>query len=195
MRDEQDLDRMLSEALATYGDPGPDPSRERRILAFVQSRLAAEARPATKAAGNRRWLPWAMALPVTAGLLLLFLLPSKTFPPAPERTARMAMTPTPAIRAAATPRSQPARPARALRPSHPAKMQASAQNQVPRPKLDVFPTPQPLTAEERALAVVAADTPAPLRRALVEAQKQQDAPLTIAGIRISPLELPEQDQP
>jgi len=42
---------------------------------------------------------------------------------------------------------------------------------------------------------VAADTPAPLRRALVEAQKQQDAPLTIAGIRISPLELPEQDQP
>jgi hypothetical protein len=85
-------------------------------------------------------------------------------------------------------------------PAHPAQSLAAGASQVAgaslaRPKLDVFPTPQPLTAEERALALVATQSPAPLRRALVEAEKQDDAPIRIADIRISPLDLPDQDQP
>lgn len=200
MRDEQDLDRVLNDAVATYGDPGPDPSREQRILALVQSRVANEARSATRRPDLHRWLPWAMALPVAAGLLLLFLLPSKTSHPAHEPIAHMQMTPKPAVSGTARPHSEPARPIRALRPLQLASMQPLAQNLVPRPKrdvpkLDVFPAPQPITAEERALAVIAAETPAPLRRALVEAQKQEDAPIKIADIRIPPLDLPDQDQP
>ncbi len=62
------------------------------------------------------------------------------------------------------------------------------------PKLDVFPTPQPVTAEERALAVAATKAPGPLRQALVEAQSQVDAPLHIAAIVIPPLEPPDEGQ-
>jgi hypothetical protein len=63
------------------------------------------------------------------------------------------------------------------------------------PKLDVFPTPQALTPEERALALVATRTPAPVRNALLAAQTQDDAPVRIAAIHIPPIEPPDEGQP
>lgn len=66
---------------------------------------------------------------------------------------------------------------------------------LPRPKLDVFPTPQPMTKQERTLAAVASEAPVPLRKALAEAQRQDDAPLRIAAIHIPPIEPPSQTQP
>ena len=62
----------------------------------------------------------------------------------------------------------------------------------PLPKLDVFPTPQPLTAEERALVAFAANAPKPELKAVVDAQPQADAPLSIAAIEIQPLDSPDQ---
>jgi hypothetical protein len=61
----------------------------------------------------------------------------------------------------------------------------------PLPKLDIFPTPQPLTPAERALIQFAERTPVAERKALIEAQQQPDRPLNIAAIRIQPIEMPE----
>jgi hypothetical protein len=60
------------------------------------------------------------------------------------------------------------------------------------PKLNVFPTPQPLTPSEKALVTYIAHAPEAERNALVDAQKQMDAPLSIAAIDIQPLEPPEE---
>ena len=65
----------------------------------------------------------------------------------------------------------------------------------PLPKLDVFPTPQPLTPEERAFVVLITQTPTPVRNALLAAQEQDDAPVHIAAIHIPPLESHNHDQP
>lgn len=60
MRDsmQDDLDRALDSALATYGAHEPRPGIERRVLARLT--------PATR---SNRWLRWAAAVPVLAGAL------------------------------------------------------------------------------------------------------------------------------
>jgi hypothetical protein len=67
------------------------------------------------------------------------------------------------------------------------------QSAIPRPKLDIFPTPQPLDPGEEALARFAAQAPEAERKAFLEAQQQADAPLHIAAIHIKPLELPDDE--
>ena len=64
MPDHDDLDLLLRSAVSTYGDP--DSGLAQRVLA----RVSAEVAPAPR----RRWLPWAIALPAAACLLLLLVL-------------------------------------------------------------------------------------------------------------------------
>jgi hypothetical protein len=61
-----------------------------------------------------------------------------------------------------------------------------------RSKLAVFPTPQPLTPQERALYALATQVPEDQRQAILNARKNDSAPLDIAAIRIPPLEMPEE---
>jgi hypothetical protein len=58
-----------------------------------------------------------------------------------------------------------------------------------KPKLDVFPLPQPLSPEEQALYAFATQVPEKQRQAILDAQKDIDAPLNIAAIHIQPLEV------
>lgn len=189
MRDNDDLDLLLDSALSSYADPGPEASLEARVLA----RVTAQAAPAPR----RRWLPWAIALPVAAGLL--FLVFSRVqLDHLPSRNVKGVVRPQEAPLVAAhsetpsslhfTPGHRATRPLPAVqsnRDGHAAKF-------APPPKLDVFPTPQPLTPEEQALALFAAHAPEPERKSLIEAQEQADAPLGIAAIHIQPLESPAQ---
>lgn len=59
---------------------------------------------------------------------------------------------------------------------------------LPLPKLDVFPAPQPLTAQERALVSVTREAPVPVRKALADVQDQDSVPIHIAAIHIPPVE-------
>jgi hypothetical protein len=61
------------------------------------------------------------------------------------------------------------------------------------PKLDVFPTPQPLTPEEQALVAFAVRAPESERKSFIEAQRQAEAPLRIAAIEIPPIDSPDKD--
>jgi len=56
------------------------------------------------------------------------------------------------------------------------------------PKLDVFPTPQPMTPQEKALVASTARASKPQLLALVTAQQNPEGPVTIAAIQIPPLE-------
>lgn len=199
MREKDELDLLLDSALRTYADPGPDAGLEDRVLKALTAARAPEVRTTWIALRPRRhWLPWAFALPIAVCLLLLWLSTAKTIhaPSAPTEQARHTI-PAPALSPAIAPEgsTHPSRrhAGRAM-VSAPPPSNGLVANAVLRPKLDVFPTPQPMTAEERALSAVAVQTPLPLREALVEAQ-QNDEPLHIAATHIPPLESPDQGQP
>jgi hypothetical protein len=194
MREKDDLDLLLDSALATYADPGPDSGLEYRVLAALTA-IRTEP-PAVLTPWPRRWLPWAIAVPIAAGLLLLWLSMARNKPlPASE--------PQQARQSAPAPIAQPAAPSnevrRAVPRRHPVRIppptsSVQTAQATPLPKLDVFPTPQPLTAEERALVDVVAQSPLPVREALVQAQTQDDSPVRIAAIHIPPLEPSDQGQ-
>jgi hypothetical protein len=181
MPDQDDLDRLLRSALSTYGDP--DSGLAQRVLA----RISAEVAPAPR----RRWLPWAIALPAAACLLLFVVLsgPKPTHPPSGSARQTFQTQDLPRITAHTEPVPALSSKAHLLKPRP--HLTTAGTRTAPLPKLDVFPTPRPLTPEERALAVFAAQAPESERQSLIEAQKQIDAPLSIAAIQIPPLEPPQ----
>jgi hypothetical protein len=187
MRENDDLDLLLDAALKTYAESEASPSLEQRVLA----RIAAE----PSVAPRTRWLPWAIAVPLAACLLVVALFFSQQHR-APIQTALTPSAPSSPLAALpAAPHPAQVHRARTRSPLHSAPPILLANRNVPLPKLDVFPTPQPLNAEERTLVVIATQTPVPLRKALVDAQSQPDAPLHIAEIRIPPIEPNDQVQP
>jgi hypothetical protein len=180
------LDELIHASIATYGEPAPDSELAQRILI----RIAAEARPVA----SRRWLPWAVAVPIAACLIAFFTL----FESRPVRTpasvtdqAHMPAQLHNDLAPDAPHQSQRENRKRSsgndMRP-HRTAVAAKAQSL---PKLDVFPTPQPLTPAERALVEFTSRAPSSERKSLIAAQQQPDAPLTIAAIKIQPIELPE----
>lgn len=191
MQDEHgQLDRVLDSALATYADPGPASGLERRIL----SRIANEASPAPR----RRWLAWAIALPVAVGLLLFAVLAGSRLVHAPSsippQTRILALQSEGSDMDASGAKGRIESVAPANQSSPDTKMQPPhavlETKSAPLPKLDVFPTPQPLSPEERALVEFAAHAPQSERESLMAAQREADASLRITAIEIMPLESP-----
>ena len=195
MREKDDLDLLIDSALTTSADPGPDSGLEDRLLATLSP--ARTETPQVPSGIRRRWLPWAVALPIAVGLLFLWLLQGrdKPLPVLQPQEAHSAAPNAIAPHANSSTEVRPAAPhthrVRVTQPTSPSQTAQAA----PLPKLDVFPTPQPLTAEERALVEVVMQAPLPAREALVEAQSLDTVPIRIAEIRIPPLEPPDQGQP
>jgi len=59
-----------------------------------------------------------------------------------------------------------------------------------RPKLDIFPAPQPLSPQEQFLAELATHLPKAERERLLSGYNSQNAPLEISSIKISPITVP-----
>src|SRR5215472_7488723 len=81
MPDKDDLDLLLDSALATYGGPGPETGLEQRVLSSLAAARAAEQERRARA-WPRRWLAWAIAVPVAASLLLWIGISRTVRPPA-----------------------------------------------------------------------------------------------------------------
>ena len=189
MPERDELDLQIKQALTSYADPGRESGLEERILA----RITAEGAPAPQ----RRWLPWAIALPVAAGLLVLLLLSAhrKAEPTETQHLqaplAQQTEVADAGQRSSTVPRpTQRERAGGELGPSR-ARASVAATKATPLPKLDVFPMPQPLSPEEQALAVFAARASETERQSLIEARTQADAPIRIAAIEIQPLNPPD----
>ena len=181
---DSDLAELIRSSVATYGEPAPNSELAQRIL----MRIAAEARPVT----SRRWLAWAVAVPLAA-CLIAFLVewrPAHT----PSGLSNQAHSPVGLQNSTGPATSNQLQPGPLKRPvrkevqAHVASVVAKTQSL---PMLDVFPTPQPLTPAEQALVDFATQAPISERKSLIEAQQKTDAPLTIAAIEIQPIELPE----
>ncbi len=176
MRDDE-LDRLIDAGLNTYADPRP--GLDRRILANIS------AAGGTRTSYFSGWRVWAFGIPAAAGILLALLVALRFANTPPAHQVQTARATLPAV--IASPRNI-APPHRAVRiatsaSSHPHR--TTPQRSLP--KKDVFPTPQPLSPEMQALVQFAASAPQKERQALVQAQAQMDAPITVAPLRIAPL--------
>jgi hypothetical protein len=203
MPEKDKLDLLLDSALSTYADPAARPGLEERVLAALD-----EARRSRARAGvftpRRRWLPWAIAVPVVVCLLVWLLIGKNAH--APSTQPAVAVQPNPPVSAPPQKKldrsNQPAgAKARGDLAAVPARLKsrpvtkhvssiAGGKDLAALPKLDVFPTPQPLTPEERALVVLAGSGPPSQREALIKSEQQPDAPLSIAALNIPPLAAP-----
>jgi hypothetical protein len=195
MPEKDDLDLLIDSALSTYAVPGPDSGLEDRLLVTLAA-VRTTALP-IRGGWRRRWVPWAVVLPIAAGLVFLWLSPrrEKPLPALEPREARVGAPAAVAPNAGSSSEVRHGVPRRhAVHITQPASPVQAAQA-APLPKLDVFPTPQPLTAGERALVVVVTETPLPARQALIEAQSLDHLPVRIAEIHIPPLEPLDQGQP
>jgi hypothetical protein len=189
---ERDLDRMLESSLSSYGDPdthlGADSGLAERILARV-SREQRSNHPSPR--GRNRFLLWA-ALPAAACLLLTLLLLKSAGPGTDHQSASLPQhsSTSGGSKAPVVANITPAQktPLTARHHTQPRPTGAAAKAAAP-PKLDVFPLPQPLSPEEQALSTFATEVPEKQRQAILDAQKNVDAPLNIAAIHIQPLEL------
>lgn len=161
MPENDSLDLLIDSALSTYA--GPDSGFERRILARIAALPAVSSRP--------RRLLWSVAIPVAVCLSILIAL--VVFKPVHQSATHAMQHPR-----ARQPLVAVAHPTPALR-AKPSENRAlrlhSVAKEVSLPELEVFPTPEPLTSQEQALAVYAARTPAPALRALATAQQHDDA--------------------
>ena len=199
------LDARIDAALRSYLE-APEFSDPHVVLARV--RMLAEQDPP-----RRRWRMWAWAVPVSAVALIavaamVWLVRRPTSP-------QIAIVPrAPGVASVASPDSQPgarknagpstpvaratsAQDDRALDASTKVRRGESGRNEVHDqkdvvvaerrlPKLNVFPAPRPLSAEERALAAFVVRAPPAVKEQVIASQKQVDDPIEIAAIQIEP---------
>lgn len=163
-----DVDRLLDAALAKYADANPRAGLEERILANLQSEQARE--------GTASWWKWAVAAAVAAVAVLAIAISFRFGRTVHPVIANHPTVSTPSSsRPPAIPELQPQshettahvrRVRRTLKhPSQGANIVADS------PKLDQFPSPQPLSEEELALVRYVQSFP---KEATMIAQAQQE---------------------
>jgi hypothetical protein len=166
------LDRILDEGLATYSSREPWPGLEERVLSRVAS--AAEAK-------RRRIWRWVfLAIPAAACLLVALSVdwrkPEVGLVQVPNQVAK--------VRSEPPVRQDPPAPAPLPRVQKrvPVKKIVPAPSQIA--KRDLFPTPVPLSREERALISLALVSPMEAPPVFGES-----TPIQVEPIQIEPLEI------
>jgi hypothetical protein len=173
-----ELDKILDRALASYSQEEPRPGLSGRVSNRIGS---AEARRFV-------WLRWVMAIPAIASFLLLvfWIFDSSK----PSRSTFRAST---EIRghAAAFP-SRDREGAVNIPQKHHARVSGSRPSVKPKrlglPKPEQFPTPTPLTAEERVLLAFVSRSPKQAQKVLGDAKSRSAEPIQIQAIQIEPLQ-------
>jgi hypothetical protein len=191
MPEKDRLDLLIDSAIATYAEP-PVGLEDRLLRACADERIAPPAKSIVFPV--RRLLPLFIGLSAAACVLLALwvhdhqaIRPMQTHNSAPPQTLPTPSMP-PVISDSRAPRTRPRRPEQTRTEPHLAL--ASEQPAQP-PRLDVFPTPEPMTPAEQALVDFIARAPEPKVQALLAAQQQSKQPLTIQPIQIPPIDLPD----
>ncbi len=170
MLTDRELDQLIDTALPSYSAAEPRPGIEHRILARAFAESPRQRR--------FRWA-WALALPAAACLLALLFFAGHHNS---HRSTLEATATTAPATSAASPRETPAtdsfssprkRPFTHKLATQPSTIHESL------PKEDVFPSPSPLTAEERAAIALVRDPP------------QMHRQIDTAGVEINPIHIAE----
>ena len=188
MPSDHELNRLLDEALHSYAAE-PDAHLENRILATVRE----EARQTTNN-GWARWLRWglaAVACAILIGVAVYFGQPWRhpvKFAHVPQQT-RPNSQPSDQAQTSDIASATPARPYKRLLHQPPRKEEALTKAPAQPPKLDVFPTPDPPTAEERALVAYSQNPTGNQQQkpSVVHAEDLEVEPIRIAEIHVEPL--------
>ena len=187
MPERDELDLLIDSALADYAEPRA--GLEQRIVARVH------AGSSTSTTGWR-WALWALACTLAIACVISIAIPrERRSPPASTATATTPVHVAPSPRQTKEPqpqvrlRQQPAERLVSRAGSHRRNEQVEAPSQ---PKLDLFPAPQPLSSQERALIALVTRAPAEAARLGLENREQADAPLQISQIEVPPITVPEE---
>jgi len=177
---EINLDRMIDSALSTYAEPAADSGLEARLRARIDAELRRSRR--------QRLMVWAAGVLAAAACTVLVIAPWRASSPhnVPRNNARN-QNPRPVLGAGTITRhiDWPAAP-QTHRAGQPAIARSTA------PKLDVFPTPEPVTTEEQALVRFAAQNTRLPKNAPMTDERPTVAPIEIAAISIAPIKLPSE---
>ncbi|MBV9301843.1 MAG: hypothetical protein JOY62_13770 [Acidobacteriaceae bacterium] len=161
-----ELDQILARGLRSYADAEPRPGLEKRVINRVRE---------TREIRSLKWLRWAISVPVFASLLIIAI----TFWPKRERT--------PEFHASSTPVAKSVSAAPVIPKAAEAAVRRPRSQRVLAPKREQFPTPVPLTEEERALLAFANGVPH-AEEVMATQEKRMSEPLEIAEIHIEPLQ-------
>ena len=177
--DLEHLEQLIDAALSTYGRPAQDAGLEARLLAQLQAER--------QRAHRRRRMLWAAGALAATACMLLLVAPWRSASPHAEpriqaRNEQPGATLPRVTSAVEMNRSTTTRLHRADRPA----MAGSTP-----PKLDVFPMPAPVTAEEQALVQFAAQSTKPQMKELMT-DEQPVEPIDIAAISIPPIKPPSE---
>jgi hypothetical protein len=173
MKDEMDeLERVLQEGISRYADAEPLAGLEERIIARVRM---------TESSRSSRAEWWAVLAVGVAALVVggfVHLGVGHT----ESRPLSIA-----AVEKAAVPDLKPKRTAaiKVFKPS------VHSHSRAPLPKQPEFPTPSPLTSEERLLLAMVKQDPERTAQAFDSLRKRESEPLEIAPLVIPPLEAGE----
>ena len=164
MEGNDELDRRIDSALVGYSDAEPLAGLEERVLRRV--RLAT----------RRRMLGWAVAFAVVASLVVTVIVVR-----VPDHVGPTYRVGVPAV-------MRPAPVVEKARVVTMRRARTRARRARPLPKLEQFPTPTPLTAEERALIAFVGRYPKEAQQAFEDLRKRSEEPIEIQPIQIPPLE-------
>jgi hypothetical protein len=170
-----ELDRIIDRGLAGYSSREPLAGLEDRVLNRIR----------LEAAGPRRSRWWALALvvPALAALVIVAVVSRSGHAPIAKSIQTAGVVAPPLSMAPALPPAAVSRPARRTRGAKPSRASLRFL-----PKRDQFPTPSPLTPEERALILLAQARPAEVE-AFAELQRKNLKDIEIPPIEIPPLRI------
>lgn len=173
MASNDELDRMIDGALASYSGAEPLAGLEERVLNRV--RVAEAERPRL-----RLWR-WVLVGSVLAALVVVAIVLRTQRNPAPKTNdiARVE-TLAPLVQT-------PAREAPRVAPTRRGVGKVFQPKRLP--KLEQFPAPAPLTAEERALLAFVERSPKDAQQAFADLQKRTNERIEIEAIQIPPLQI------
>ena len=180
--DRDELDDMIDGALAGYSSADPMEGLEDRVLHRVHQAGAARRRPWPYRLG--------LALPTLAAMLVAAITFRMGWNPQSRATNT---TRSVAVLRLPSPTTKPQlRPAPALRAAKPKRSGRTRQEHIvpasSLPKEEFFPSPVPITNEERALAAWVGRAPLEAQQAFAALRKQVDGPIAILPIQIPPLQ-------
>jgi hypothetical protein len=169
------VDELLDASLANYRNVTPRAGLERRLLVGLQ-----------EARRRRRWLAWGAALATGAAGVLLLVHALRVQPPLEPRRAvstpvRESAQPTAPVTAA----NRPAALRQAVETTRKARPKVPVREVLHRP--EQFPTPVPLTEQEKLLLLYVREAPRSMLTAETDQQPMEN--LKIEPLKITPLEI------
>lgn len=183
------IDELLDSALAHHRAAQPRPGLEGRVLERVRATAGEEV------AGGKAWKLWvAAAATVVVVMFVAIGVANRSHSPAVETSEVLNTVPATSSRQILTANSgaipKAGNPTTVVEPKQIAHRDSKPSRRARVPHWpSQFPTPAPLTAEEKALVQYVRDTPPQVLEASLFKQKSEDRPIEIRPLKIAPLEI------